>query len=379
MARIHRVVQTITGGDNMHKKGMMLVSFGMILVLVLTGCFKGEQSLEKIDVPEDAEAVDQSESENGTLDEDSDDENEVEESTDEPISETVARQLYLIDVNGMVVAQTLEIPQEDNKEVAKQVLTYLIEEGPVTSLLPNGFRAVLPAETEVLSLSLQEDGTLIVDVSEEFKNYEAEDELKILQAMTYTLTQFENIDQIELQINGYPQGEMPVNGTPIGESYSRESGINVIDTDTIDLLDSQAVTIYYPKEYNDNRYYVPVTQHVPKEDQEVFKPIVQALIDGPTYNLDVTHVFNDETLLIDQPIVEDGVLQLEFNQNILKDVDQAIISDEVMETLVRTLTEQEHIKAVEVKVENVDQLNNENGEVYSEPVTKGEFMTVEKL
>lgn len=377
MARIHRVVQTITGGDNMQKKGMMLVGFTLIFVLVLTGCFKGEQSLEKIDVPEDAEAVDQSGSEDSMLDEDLD--SEVEETTDESIIETVARQLYLIDVNGMVVEQTIELPQEDNKEVAKQVLTYLIKEGPVTSLLPNGFRAVLPAETEVLSLSLQEDGTLIVDVSEEFKNYEAEDELKILQAMTYTLTQFENIDQIELQINGYPQDEMPVNGTPIGEGYSREDGINVIDTDTIDLIDSQAVTIYYPTEYNDNRYYVPVTQHISKDDQEVFKPLVQALIDGPTYNLHVTHVFNEETLLMDPPRLENGVLQLEFNQNILKDVDKAIISDEVMETLVRTLTEQQEIKAVEVKVENVDQLNNENGEIYSEPVTKGEFMTVEKL
>src|SRR5699024_12319256 len=59
--------------------------------------------------------------------------------------ETAARQLYLIDVNGMVVPQTLELPNIDSNEVAKQVLEYLVKDGPVTSILPNGFQAVLPA------------------------------------------------------------------------------------------------------------------------------------------------------------------------------------------------------------------------------------------
>lgn len=364
---------------------MMLVSFMLILMLTLTGCFKGEQSLEKIDVPQDAEAVDQTKE--GALNDnnDNDDENEGEPSgenedqEEELITETIARQLYLIDANGMVVEQTIELPFEGNKEVAKQVLTYLIKDGPVTSLLPNGFQAVLPADTEVLSLNLQEDGTLVVDLSKEFENYEVADELNILQAMTYTLTQFENIDQIELRINGYPQEEMPVNGTPIGQSYSRANGINLVDTDTVDLIDSQAVTMYYPKEYNEQRYYVPVTQYVARKDQEEFESIIGALIDGPTYNLNVMHVFNDQTSLIDQPILENGVLKLEFNQNILKDIDQAVISDEVMETLVRTLTEQHHVEAVEVKVENIEQINNENGETYDKPVTKGKFMTVEQI
>lgn len=376
MARIHRVVQTIMGGNNMHKNSMMLVSLMVILLITLTGCFKGEQSLEKIDAPKDAEAVDNPEK--GAADDET--EKAVgEDDPGEPVSETIARQLYLVDVNGMVVAQTLELPQSDNKEVAKQVLTYLVKEGPVTPLLPNGFQAVLPEGTEVLSLNLQEDGTLVVDVSKEFENYEPQDELKILQSMTYTLTQFENVDNIELQINGYPQDEMPVNGTPIGDGYSRANGINLVSTDTVDLIDSQAVTIFYPTEYNDNRYYVPITQYVATDDQEVFGPIVQALIDGPSYNLNVTHVFNAETLLVNRPTLEDGVLKLVFNQKILKDIDKAVISDEVMETLVRTLTEQHRVDAVEVKVEDIDKLNNENGEIYSEPVTKGEFTKIEKL
>src|SRR5690625_1107972 len=183
---------------------MLIVSLLFAFSLLLTGCFQGEQAVEDVDAPEDAEAGDQMTdtiSEDGE-DEDSDKEDEVDQDenveidVEEDADETVARQLYLVDVNGAIAPQTLELPSADSKEVASQVLQYLIKDGPVTSILPNGFQAVLPEETEVLGLNLQEDGTLIVDVSKEFENYEAEDELKVLQSMTFTLTQFEEIDKI---------------------------------------------------------------------------------------------------------------------------------------------------------------------------------------
>src|SRR5690625_602941 len=383
-ARIHNVVQTIMGGNDVIKNNIVRYSFIVILIFMLTGCFKGEQSLEEIDVPQDAEAVDQTDQ--NSLEDDmvqAGNENEESEGNaeneEEEIVETIARQLYLVDANGMVVAQTLELPELDNQGVATQALTYLIKGGPVTEILPNGFQAVLPEGTEVLGLDLQEDGTLIVDVSKEFEEYEAEDELKILQAMTYTLTQFDNVDRIKLWINGYPQEEMPVSGTPLASGSSRVNGINLVASETLDLMKSQAVTMYYPSEYNDNRYYVPITQHIEIDNQDIFAPIIRTLISGPSYQLNALHVFNDETTLMHRPTLENGVLTLTFNQGVLKDVDKAIISDEVIETLVRTLTEHPRVDAIEVKVENIDQLVNENGEVYSEPVTKDIFVNVEKL
>lgn len=377
MARIHNVVQTIMGGNNMLKNNLVRCSLIVMFIFMLTGCFKGEQSLEEIDIPQGAEAVDQINSDSSEALDETAEENK--ESEDQEVIETIARQLYLVDVNGMVVAQTLELPMSDTQEVANQVLTYLIKGGPVTEILPNGFQAVLPEGTEILDLNLQEDGTLIVNVSEEFEDYQAEDELKILQAMTYTLTQFESVDRIKLWINGYPQEEMPVNGTPIESGYSRVNGINLMATETMDLMKSQAVTMYYPSEYNENRYYVPITQHIEMNDKDIFEPIVSTLISGPNYHLNALHVFNTETSLMHRPTLEDGVLTLVFNQEILKDTDKAIISDEVIETLVRTLTEHPKVNAVEVKVEDVDQLVNENGEAYSEPVTKDIFVNAEKL
>src|SRR5699024_9759758 len=104
-------------------------SFIVIFIFMLTGCFKGEQSLDEIDVPQNAEAVDQTDQ--NSLEDDTeqavDDSEESEGNEEEEIVETIARQLYLVDANGMVVSQTLELPMLDNQGVATQVLTYLIK------------------------------------------------------------------------------------------------------------------------------------------------------------------------------------------------------------------------------------------------------------
>lgn len=332
-----------------------------MIFIFLTGCFKGEQTMEEIDPPNETETVEKNET---TSEETQSEDAEKRHTT------TVARQLYLIDTNGMVVPQILELPFPESKEVAKQVLEYLVKEGPVTPLLPNGFQAVLPEGTEVLGITLQDDGTMVVDLSEEFKNYEAKDEQKILQAMTYTLTQFEQIKKIKIWLNGHPLDEMPVDGTPISNGHSRANGINIVNSDVVDIVMGQAVTLHFPTEYNNIRYYVPVTKYVSKSDKNIYESVVYSLLNGPGPETNLIHVFNSETTLVDSPVLEDGILKLVFSEDILKNKEQAMISDEVMETLVRSLTELEEVEGVDIKVENMEKLVNENGEILNEPVMR---------
>ena len=341
-------------------------------LLLLSACFQGEQSSIEIDPPENAEAVNETTENEETVAQGGED--AVIEET-----ETVARQLYLIDANGMVASQIIELPLLESKEVAAQVLEYLVMDGPVSEVLPNGFRAVLPAGTEILGLNLLDDGTMIVDFSEEFKNYAPEDEVKILESITHTLTQFDNVERVQLWINGHPLDEMPVDGTPIGNGYSRANGINVVLTDTVDFINSEAVTMYYPANSQDNRYYIPVTQYVEIKDGNTYEAIIQSLLEGPGYLLNVVQVFNDEAMLLEKPTLNDGVLELTFNESILANEEQSIIADEVIETIVRTLTAQDAIEAVKITVENKESISNEQGEVYNEPVTADYFSPSDKL
>ncbi|UFT97965.1 GerMN domain-containing protein [Radiobacillus kanasensis] len=365
------------------KKLTVYTSVFTFSLILLSGCglFKGEQSLEEMDKPpeeatytNDLKDAASETSEEGKIKESADAEKGAEATTD-----TVERQLYLLDSNGMVVPQTVSIPKAESKAVASQVLEYLVKNGPVTELLPNGFQAVLPAGTQILGLDMKENGTLVVDVSDEFKNYEAESEEEILQAMTYTLTQFENVKKVQLWINGYEQEVMPVNGTPISKGVSRANGINIREGHSVDLMNSEAVTLYYPTQHDGNFYHVPITQHVEVEKDNVYQSIVETLVNGPTLGSNLLNVFNDGTSLTAEPTYKDGVLTLNFNENVLNSVEQASISDKVMETLVLTLTDQPGVEAVDVKVENVEQVFNESGEAYSEPVTRNTFVPTGKL
>ncbi|MDY0405424.1 GerMN domain-containing protein [Virgibacillus sp. 179-BFC.A HS] len=362
----------------MKARGLLLLLMAICLSMLLTGCFKGEQTLKELDPPKNAKAVDGNK-ETKKTDKQSNEKSEKDKADEPTPGETVARQLYLLDSNKMVVPQTLELPVPESREVAKQALEYLVKDGPVTSILPNGFQAVLPAGTEVLGLKTEGD-TMIVDVSEEFKNYKAEDEVKILEAMTHTLTQFDNIKRMKLWINGYPQNEMPVNGTPIGKGYSNANGINLVENEAVDLVDSKAVTMYFPAEHNDTRYYVPVTSHIEvDEGDNLYEKMVNALIDGPGYRTQALQVFNSGAALIKEPSLKDGVLNLTFNQKILKDADKGVISDEVIETIVRTMAAQKGIKAVNLQVDKVDKLVNENGQTFNEPVLTDKYIKSKKL
>ncbi|TRM12885.1 spore gernimation protein [Lentibacillus cibarius] len=368
----------------MQKRSLLFISLAMLLAVILSGCFQGEQSLDKkeeIDPPQNAEAVNDTEldKQNTVKQNENAEQNEGDRS-----SKTMERQLYLLDANGMVASQTLQLPQPESNEVASQALEYLVKGGPVTPKLPNGFQAVLPAGTEILGLNLKDNGEMIVNVSKDFENYQAENELKILQAMTYTLTQFEGVNDVKLQIEGQPQQSMPVNGTPIGEGYSRANGINFVKSDSVDLMKSKPVTLFYPSVQGDNQYFVPVTQYVDVEDQDIYGSMINTLLEGPGFDTNLQHVFNSQAELTNNPSLRNGVLEVMFSQDVLQnsqkqDDDKAVIADEVMETLVRTLTQDESVEAVEVKVEDVETLFNENGDPYTEPVTKQKFISTQKL
>ncbi|KGP73857.1 GerMN domain-containing protein [Pontibacillus yanchengensis] len=359
----------------MRKRAMLFM--GMFAsVTLLSGCvFQGEQSLEEMDTP--PEEVNEQAGENTEQDASSDEnaENSEQDKQEVVVSETVDRQLYLLDENGMVVPQTLPLPKSESKEVAQQVLEYLVKGGPVTEVLPSGFQAVLPAGTQVNSLNLKDDGTLVVDVSKEFTDYRAEDELKILQSLTYTLTQFDSVNKIKLQINGYETDVMPVNSTPISDGYSRANGINIHVGDVADLTKSESVTVYYPAQHDDQYYYVPVTKRIDASEDNMYEAIVQSLVEGPDYQLNLLNVFNQDVELMDEPSYEDGVLTLTFNENVLSNFeDQSILSNEVMDSLVLSLTEQPGVEAVSVKVENFDQVFTEEGSVIAEPVSRPQMV-----
>ncbi len=326
--------------------------------VLLSGCglFGGKEEAKQMDPPQN-EAVDETVA-NG--------EKPATEATDQEktATETVKRDLYLIDENGLVVPYTADLPKRD--DAARQVLEHLVAGGPLNEILPDGFRAVIPQDTEV-DVNLK-DGTITADFSKEFSNYNKVDEEKILQAITYTLTQFENVRNVIISVNGYPLEEMPVNQTPIPADLSRADGINIDNSGVVDITNSRPVTLYFFVQNEEGEYYVPVTKRIENSGDDRVSAVVNALIDGPNMGSELISEIHQDVKLLSAKM-KDGKVTLDFNEAIFGAFNEEVISNHVINSLVLSLTEQPEVKGVAITV-NGSEVVTEDGKSLTEPVTR---------
>ncbi|WAA10221.1 GerMN domain-containing protein [Fervidibacillus albus] len=333
-----------------------ILFFFLIIPLLLSGCF-GLGEKEEMDPPKTV-----------TYEEDLGlDENggQLEEGESDQAN-TVQTELYLIDKNGYVVPKTFSLPSTES--VAKQALAYLVEGGPITNLLPDDFRAVLPEGTD-FTIDIQ-DGVATIDFSNEFKEYAPEDELKIVQSVTWTITQFDTVDAVKLQINGNELTEMPVNGTPIQSMLTRKNGINFQEEPVVDVTNTRPVTVYYVAQTDSDYYYVPVTKRISNKREDTAKAIIEELIKGPDMHSELFSLLMPDVQLLEDPTINGGVVTVNFNENILGSYDQRLITKQVLETIVLSLTEQEGIESVSVQVNGDTNLVTQEGEPLTEPVSR---------
>ncbi|WP_017726678.1 GerMN domain-containing protein [Halalkalibacterium ligniniphilum] len=355
------------------KKGVP--AFIIVSALTISACSVGsDETMNEMDTPpvnyvEEGDSLgleDDEQSEGLTEDGEGNEDASGKEQPGAEATEMTTRELYLLDENGLVVPQALQLPKQEG--VLKQSLEYLVEDGPVTNLLPNGFRAVLPPGTEV-DVNLTEDGVAIADFSNEFKEYKAEDELKVLQAITWTLTQFDNVEKVQIRINGYEQDKMPVNGTPIGDGMSRANGINIETDNVVDVVSSKEVTLYFLAQSGENTYYVPVTRRVNATSDEL-TAAVEELLKGPSHYSNLVTDFRQGVALLEEPQNEDGVVTLNFNEALLSQLQSTAVSEKALNMLALTLTEQEGIEKVAIQVNGESNALNESGQLLAEPVTR---------
>lgn len=276
--------------------------------------------------------------------------------------------LYLLDPNGYVVPMTMKIPYTEG--IAKQVLTYMVKGGPVEKMLPPGFSAVLPEGTTFDMDINTEKRTAIVDFSKEFKNYKAEEEEKILQAITWALTEFPTIQQVKIRIEGKEIETMPVAGTPVNQPLTRSDGINLEVADTATPGNTTAVTLYFEGENPAGtlQYFVPVTRLIPRTE-DVAKAVVQQLVKGPLPGSGLVSSILPTTK-INQVKVDQGVALADFDEQILGITEEGKdVTAKSLQSVVLSLTATAGVDKVQILVNGktgpFKELKN-----YTQPVTK---------
>ncbi|CAM3365511.1 GerMN domain-containing protein [Hydrogenibacillus schlegelii] len=187
--------------------------------------------------------------------------------------------LYAIDAHGYVMPLTVRLPHAEG--VARQVLLHMVDGGPGTALLPAGFRLPLPKGTQ-MSVDVRPDGTAVVDWTGAFDRYRPEDEVRIVQAVTWALTEFPTVRKVRFLLRGESLQAMPVAGLPLPEALDRSIGLNVEFSPAARPGETTAVTVFFEGESVDGtfRYFVPVTRLVPRT-LDPAAAALEELIRGP--------------------------------------------------------------------------------------------------
>lgn len=259
---------------------------------------------------------------------------------------TMEVMLYFEDPDGFVVPLSLRIPATES--VARRSLEYMVAGGPGEELLPEGFRALLPQGTVVSPIDIKQK-LATVDFSDHFASYNVQDERKIMEAVTWTLTGFEAIDQVKLRINGYELDEMPIGGTPMDEPLTRAMGINLERVNGVEYGQSTPVTLYFQNQLSDQfTYYVPVTRMVARTEN-VIGTAIHELIKGPLEERGLLAVLNPDTelLLVDLDSENDAVT-INFSEQLL--ANQYLDTDDAYESVVMSLWENIGKKQVRILV-----------------------------
>ncbi|MDE6953265.1 MAG: GerMN domain-containing protein [Erysipelotrichales bacterium] len=173
-----------------------------------------------------------------------------------------------------------------------------------------GLYPVLSSELEVLSVELK-NHVLTLNTNDEI--VANSDALNILEALTFTCTDYDDVSRLQLQINGQNISNLPNSFIPVS-SLTKDLGLNnFIETSTY-LHETVPVMVYKQKNIMNYSYYIPTTLRI-EENDSIDKQVKTIL----------SHI-QSRIQLIDASL-EDGTLHVQLGSNILLDnekIDQAL-------------------------------------------------------
>ena len=238
--------------------------------------------------------------------------------------------IYLVDRDDYVARTNIASCNCSDVDKARDLLEGLIIGGKKSGIIPNGFRSIIPPDTSILDINL-ENKMLTINFSKELLEVSESEEEKMIESIIYTLTSIKGIDKVIIKVEGNILTNLPHSRKTLPSVLDKSYGINK-DYELVTINNIDSYTVYYVNKYNDNKYYVPVTKYVNKEENDPIKVIIKELSSSPIYETNLMSYLNASTTLNDYELIGNN-LKLNFNELLLSDPDSNKILEEVIYTI----------------------------------------------
>lgn len=211
-------------------------------------------------------------------------------------------------------------------------------------LLNYGLKPIFHKDLKVNSVDLKKN-ILTIDFNDHL--YTNQDAMDIIEALTYTMTDYKDVNQLQLKINGkvithFPNSQIPVS------SLTSELGLNNFEETSSLLHETRSVMVYNQKNIDNHSYYVPTTYRVNENDS--LDQQVQTILS-----------FISKKIHLMDTILEDGILTIVLDSNVLLDNEK--IDHTLEDLIVLSLSSIENISDVKIEINGEDARSKKTSEI----------------
>ncbi|MDO4369598.1 MAG: GerMN domain-containing protein [bacterium] len=229
--------------------------------------------------------------------------------------------VYTLNSDNYVSKASVYVSKELSLEdEIKEKLEIITDENNKNSLLPSYFKPILPKNTEILDVKL-EDSLVKLYFSKELYDINKEQAEKMIESIIYTINDNKDILGIEIYADGDMLKYVPHTDKMLPTVLTRDFGINKTYeiSSTSDIV--KVVMTYYGS-YDGVYYEVPITKYV-NSDMDRLDVIINNL-DGMVYGLNLISMV-DDVELVDYK-VNSGCIYVVLNRELDKDEKKVVRS-----------------------------------------------------
>ncbi len=268
-------------------------------------------------------------------------------------------QIYVLDQDNTLIPMDKKIASDTAlEEQLKQMISAMCADR-----VKGDFTGVLGKGTALTKVKV-ENGMASLYFNESFATYEKEQELQVLEAITWAATQFDEVSQVQLYYHDELLHEMPLDHTPIPDPLDRSLGINHFESASASLNSSHSIIVYYVKQIDGNDYFVPKSKRISGNGNDLETVVKEVLKDVSVSSELSAPLYQEQIAATELPKQENQTLIVNMNHALLND--ERTAKQSAYEALILSLANNFKVDEVKVYVEdNVVSLHGSNEEAVS--------------
>lgn len=233
--------------------------------------------------------------------------------------------VYLLDENQYVSRISILKNSEDIIENVKYIIKTLTVGSVESEYVSAFFYPILPEGTELIKITI-ENRIAKLNFSKEFLNIEEDKEVKLIEALIYSLCEFEEIDQIMIFIEEDHLTNLPHSNKNLPLTLDKSYGINKV-YDINSIKNTISTTSYYLSSMGTENYYIPITKFENNQTEKI-EIIIKNLQTSPINQTNLISYLKASATLEYYEILEESIL-LSFDNNLIADLSDQTILEEV--------------------------------------------------